>query len=453
MKKFYLLFAALAVLCAAPGLWAATVRIDTVDDLLALNDGKYTVGKSDTVEFAAGKTFDLTGTKWKGIGINRGVIRGNGATVMLNGFKPCRNSGLQQYHFGFVLENYGEITDLNFNVASDISVAEQDDTTLGALVCACNRQSGRIANCYVEGNHHRVKAWCDDLGAITAQNLGAVSRCSVLNLDFRSGHADNLGFIAGYSGSTIEYCRVDSGLMQSADHIGAIAGSVTGAVRNCWVMHVYLATGEDTCHLGGIAGDANYAEISQCCVYHIGFDVPSLTVCGGFVGCASYTDLSDSYFYVWGIDEDMMGQLAGIGSFVTGTGNYIIEYLPAIGDGRNCSLGYEELPDESFTDGTLLGLLEGGEWFAGPEILPVPFNWNVPVTGVALDLHSVTLQTGETKRLNATVAPSDASNKELIWSSYDKTVVKVSSSGKLTAIAPGSTTVRVKTRDGGFTAK
>ncbi len=77
----------------------------------------------------------------------------------------------------------------------------------------------------------------------------------------------------------------------------------------------------------------------------------------------------------------------------------------------------------------------------------------IAVTGVALNKTSATVTTGGTLTLKATVAPSDASDKSVTWQSYDKSIATVSSSGKVTGVAPGTTTIRVKTKDGGFTAK
>ncbi|MBO4547994.1 MAG: Ig domain-containing protein [Abditibacteriota bacterium] len=77
----------------------------------------------------------------------------------------------------------------------------------------------------------------------------------------------------------------------------------------------------------------------------------------------------------------------------------------------------------------------------------------VPVTGVTLNKTKVTLVMWETVTLKATVSPSDAANKKVTWQSYDAGIATVDSSGKVTAVSPGATTIRVKTKDGGFTAK
>ena len=53
--------------------------------------------------------------------------------------------------------------------------------------------------------------------------------------------------------------------------------------------------------------------------------------------------------------------------------------------------------------------------------------------------------------LVATVAPADATNKEVTWSSSDETVATVAN-GVVTTLKPGTATITVKTVDGGFTA-
>ena len=47
---------------------------------------------------------------------------------------------------------------------------------------------------------------------------------------------------------------------------------------------------------------------------------------------------------------------------------------------------------------------------------------NVPVTGVTLDTEVLELVEGETGILNATVSPSNATNKNLLWVSSNSSV-------------------------------
>ena len=76
----------------------------------------------------------------------------------------------------------------------------------------------------------------------------------------------------------------------------------------------------------------------------------------------------------------------------------------------------------------------------------------IPVTGVALDKSTLTLAVGKSKTLTATVAPPNATNKAVMWSSSDTAIAAVDDSGKITAVAPGEATITVTTADGGFTA-
>ena len=75
------------------------------------------------------------------------------------------------------------------------------------------------------------------------------------------------------------------------------------------------------------------------------------------------------------------------------------------------------------------------------------------VTGVALDVETATLRIGEqTLQLNATVAPEDATDKSLVWTSSNTGVASVDENGLVTPLAPGETDITVTTVDGGFTA-
>ena len=75
----------------------------------------------------------------------------------------------------------------------------------------------------------------------------------------------------------------------------------------------------------------------------------------------------------------------------------------------------------------------------------------VAVTGVTLNAASGELTIGGQTTLTATVQPADASNKTVTWASSAPAVASVVN-GVVTALAPGNTTITVKTADGGFTA-
>ena len=75
----------------------------------------------------------------------------------------------------------------------------------------------------------------------------------------------------------------------------------------------------------------------------------------------------------------------------------------------------------------------------------------VPVTGVSLNKSTLTLTEGNSETLTATITPANATDKTVTWSTSDANIATVSN-GKVTAIAEGSATITVKTKDGNKTA-
>ncbi|MEC0133384.1 MULTISPECIES: Ig-like domain-containing protein [Paenibacillus] len=77
---------------------------------------------------------------------------------------------------------------------------------------------------------------------------------------------------------------------------------------------------------------------------------------------------------------------------------------------------------------------------------------SVIVTGVTLDQTELNLTVGEGDgNLQVTVAPANATNKGVIWSSSDETVAKVVY-GVVTPIGEGTAIITVTTKDGSYTA-
>jgi uncharacterized protein YjdB len=75
----------------------------------------------------------------------------------------------------------------------------------------------------------------------------------------------------------------------------------------------------------------------------------------------------------------------------------------------------------------------------------------VPVTGVKLDKTELSLYTGESALLNATVEPDNATNKNVTWESSNPDVATVAD-GVVTAVKEGEATITVTTEDGSNTA-
>jgi len=84
--------------------------------------------------------------------------------------------------------------------------------------------------------------------------------------------------------------------------------------------------------------------------------------------------------------------------------------------------------------------------------VPDPSADPVAVTGVSLNKTSTSLTVGATETLTATVAPANATNQAVTWSSNNTAVASVDQTGKVTAVAAGTATITVTTLDGNKTA-
>ena len=83
---------------------------------------------------------------------------------------------------------------------------------------------------------------------------------------------------------------------------------------------------------------------------------------------------------------------------------------------------------------------------------PDPNPGAIRVTGVTLSHSQINMLPGEMMSLTATVAPSDADNKSVQWTSSDANVAEVTVNGLVVAGNPGTVTITATTNDGGYHA-
>ncbi|MCD7723222.1 MAG: Ig-like domain-containing protein, partial [Clostridiales bacterium] len=93
------------------------------------------------------------------------------------------------------------------------------------------------------------------------------------------------------------------------------------------------------------------------------------------------------------------------------------------------------------------GLLSSAKTFIIPVFENMPGDVTVESTAVELSSSSIKISAGKTKTLSATLTPSNSTDS-LTWTSSDTSVAKVNSNGKITAVAPGTATIKVKTSSG-----
>ena len=77
---------------------------------------------------------------------------------------------------------------------------------------------------------------------------------------------------------------------------------------------------------------------------------------------------------------------------------------------------------------------------------------SVAVTGVTLNKTTTSLEVGQTETLTATIAPSNATNQNMSWTSNNTSVATVDQNGVVTAVSAGQATITVTTADGNKTA-
>ena len=93
----------------------------------------------------------------------------------------------------------------------------------------------------------------------------------------------------------------------------------------------------------------------------------------------------------------------------------------------------------------------GGRCYGHP-IRPVSDVGVTHVIGISLSNLSITLTEGSSETITATISPSNAYYKNIIWSSSNTEIATVNPNGLVTAIKPGSATITAKSQDGGHTA-
>jgi len=78
--------------------------------------------------------------------------------------------------------------------------------------------------------------------------------------------------------------------------------------------------------------------------------------------------------------------------------------------------------------------------------------YSVPVASIGLNKSSIALLVGHSETIQATVLPTNATNKTVYWECSDASIASVSSDGLVRGVAAGTATITATTQDGGKTA-
>lgn len=84
---------------------------------------------------------------------------------------------------------------------------------------------------------------------------------------------------------------------------------------------------------------------------------------------------------------------------------------------------------------------EPSDNIADPQPQPEPVEENIPVTQIELEESDIRIRAGKTMQLMASVVPTNATEKGILWSSSNSEAVSVDENGMITAITEGETAV------------
>ena len=110
--------------------------------------------------------------------------------------------------------------------------------------------------------------------------------------------------------------------------------------------------------------------------------------------------------------------------------------------------GWDKEFDQVISDMTVTAQFSSSGTPSDPDD---PGTTQVPVTGVTITGGQRELEVGGSCTFTATVAPSDATNKSVTWTTSNSGVATVNTAGTVTAVGEGTATITVTTVDGGKT--
>lgn len=179
---------------------------------------------------------------------------------------------------------------------------------------------------------------------------------------------------------------------------------------------------------------------------------------------------SDGSYYIkhkstgWNLDIQKAGQTTNLGAWSgqsNGTPNGRHQKWTFHKNGNAYRIAsqyvgqYIDLQRGNTADGTNIQLYQStlyetqNGWKPDQDWILIPY---VPVKGLSLDRSTVNLGVGGTVTLKMTANPSNASNKNVTWTSSNVNVATVNSSGVVTAKTVGTAKITVKSADSGVTA-
>lgn len=172
-----------------------------------------------------------------------------------------------------------------------------------------------------------------------------------------------------------------------------------------------------------ITATAPNGNTAQCVV---AVTTPQVTITGG------------GLMYI-GEKEVLKASATGVSGFIWSSSNPTVATVDQNGNVTAVSEGYA----------TITATASNGSGASASVTVTVQ---SVKVQSVSLSRSILSMQVGGTQALSATVSPTNAANRSVIWTSSNSLVASVSSAGVVTALSAGTTIVTVTTVDGSYSA-
>ena len=424
-------------------------EIRTIEDLYAINNdtsGNYRLMNDIdmTEETAKGGSWD-TGHGWTPLNDFSGEFDGNGYRIKgMNIYgNPGNNVGL------FKRINGGKVCNLGM---VDVKIGDLDSLSLDTYIGTVAGDVfglGSVSNCYSSGNIVCPKNGWEDInmyvGGITGENSGvSISKCYNTSKIDNSANVDSgyknrfyVGGIVGYNDwSCLEQCY----------NAGEISGS--GILKHCEsnydrVKYCYYLAGSAT-------DEDNYA---------IKLTEAQMSMPGVFTGF--------DFENTWEIDPNSTYKYPQLkGNRHQRVEGISIESLPnkldyAQGEDITTDGGSIKITYEGGYDTTVLltkDMLSGYDMsIVGTQTIKVNYGgktaeFEIKTGEIAVTSVSITgintIPKGTQMKLSVSVAPENATDNSVKWSSSDESKATVEADGNVTALATGEVTITATASNG-----
>ena len=301
-----------------------------------------------------------------------------------------------------------------------MGVAREVSTQFGAVAITAASAGN---SCYLSGSTWKNSDYDFVLGALTTDGEGGESVTHVtgvsLNTDSLQMRPEDTATLV----ATVEPEDADDPSVSWSSDEPTVAivdanGKVTAVAEGTATITATTTDGGYTADCEVTVTDADDLKIS--------FGISSITLCMGTKGY---------------LEATVMPEPENPPTFIWSSGDESIVTVKESGDGV-------ELTPVAL--GTTVVTVKTSDGKSSASI-PVTVK-GIDVIGVTLDKETLELKEGESETLTASIKPTGATNKNVIWSSSDEDVATVSASGKVTAVSAGTATITVVTEDGDFDA-